>query len=71
VKDALKGGDADAIKGATSALESSLESLYNAAQQAQAGMGGNDAASAPHGEAPESDEPRQAKGKVVDAEVVD
>jgi molecular chaperone DnaK len=73
VKDALKGGDADAIKGATSALESSLEALYNAAQQAQgaAGMGGNDAASAPHGEAPESDEPRQAKGKVVDAEVVD
>jgi len=73
VKDALKSDDIDAIKGATSALEAGLQDLYNAAQQAQAGMGG-DPQGAPDMEAPEassSAEPRQAKGKVVEAEVVD
>jgi molecular chaperone DnaK len=48
-----------------------LEQLYSAAQQAQAAAGG--AAPDVDVEAPEaaSSEPRQAKGKVVEAEVVD
>ncbi|MCW1884769.1 molecular chaperone DnaK [Luteolibacter flavescens] len=74
VKDALKSDNIDAIKTSVSTLESALQDLYNAAQQAQAAAGG-----APGGapdmdvEAPESgsSEPRQAKGKVVEAEVVD
>ncbi|MBB5351118.1 molecular chaperone DnaK [Haloferula luteola] len=71
VKEALKGDDLDAIKNTTTELESALTELYNAAQQAQAAAG----AGAPQPEAaPESassDEPKPAKGKVVDAEVVD
>ena len=71
VKDALKGDDIDAIKSTTANLEAAMQDLANAAQQAQAAAGG----AAPQGdesaEAPESDEPRQAKGKVVEAEVVD
>ena len=72
VKDALKSDDIDAIKGATSTLESALQDLYNAAQQAQAAAGGSpggDVEVEP-GESGQS-EPRQAKGKVVEAEVVD
>ncbi len=72
VKDALKGGDIDAIKSSTATLESALQDLYNAAQQAQAAAGAG--ATQPEVETPEnsdSSEPRQAKGKVVDAEVVD
>ncbi len=73
VKDAMKNDDLDAIKGSTSALEAALQDLYNAAQQAQGAMGGNpqgDEADAQPGDSGSS-EPRQAKGKVVDAEVVD
>ncbi|MEK7951316.1 molecular chaperone DnaK [Luteolibacter soli] len=74
VKDALKSDNIDAIKSSVSALESALQDLYNAAQQAQAAAGGG-AGPAPDVdvESPESgpSEPRQAKGKVVEAEVVD
>jgi molecular chaperone DnaK len=76
VKDALKGDDLDKIKDTTSTLESALQDLYNAAQAAQQAAGGSgpmpeSAASTPEGDAPESSEPKPAKGKVVDAEVVD
>ncbi len=73
VKDALKGDNIDAIKGATSTLESALQDLYNAAQQAQGAMGGNPQGGDVDVEPGESgqSEPRQAKGKVVEAEVVD
>ncbi|WP_367875252.1 molecular chaperone DnaK [Luteolibacter sp. Populi] len=74
VKEALKSDNIDAIKGATSALEAALQGLYEAAQQAQGAMGGNpqggDVDVEP-GESAQSSEPRQAKGKVVEAEVVD
>jgi molecular chaperone DnaK len=71
VKDALKNDNLDAIKSSTAELEATLEQLYSAAQQAQAAAGG--AAPDVDVEAPEaaSSEPRQAKGKVVEAEVVD
>jgi molecular chaperone DnaK len=70
VKEALKNDDIAAIKSATATLESSLAELYQAAQAAQAAAG---ASATPDVEAPEgeSNEPKQAKGKVVDAEVVD
>ena len=75
VKDALKNDNIDAIKTSVSTLESALQDLYNAAQQAQAAAGGGAPGAAPDVdvEAPESgpSEPRQAKGKVVEAEVVD
>jgi molecular chaperone DnaK len=74
VKEALKGDDMDAIKGATSTLESALQGLYEAAQQAQGAMGGNPQGGdvdVEAGDAGQSSEPRQAKGKVVEAEVVD
>ena len=68
VRDALKSDDLEAIKAATTELEKTMTELYNAAQQ----MGG---AGAPPevqpAEESNSDEPRKAKGKVVDAEVVD
>jgi molecular chaperone DnaK len=72
VKGALKADDLDLIKSATEDLEKSLAELAQAAQAAGAqmpDMGGG----APDVEPAEadSDEPRQAKGKVVDAEVVD
>jgi molecular chaperone DnaK len=72
VKDALKNDNIDAIKTSVSTLESALQDLYNAAQQAQAAAGGG-AAPDMEVDAPEaaSSEPRQAKGKVVEAEVVD
>ena len=68
VREALKSDDLDAIKSATTDLEKTMTELYNAAQQ----MGG--AGAAPDVEPSNeenADEPRKAKGKVVDAEVVD
>ena len=66
LKEALKADDIDAIKSATSDLEASLQELAQAAQGAAA------AAPAPEaGGEEESSEPKQAKGKVVDAEVVE
>jgi molecular chaperone DnaK len=69
VKDAISSDDVNQINSAISDLESSLQALAQAAQQAQAG-----AAAQPDvepAEEPASSEPKQAKGKVVDAEVVD
>ena len=75
VKDAMKNDNLDAIKSSTSDLEAALQDLYNAAQQAQAAMGGNpqagDDVDVQPGDSGQSSEPRQAKGKVVEAEVVD
>jgi len=73
VKGALKADDLDLIKSTTEDLEKSLGELAQAAQAAGAqmpDMGGAAPDVEPAG-AEESDEPRQAKGKVVDAEVVD
>jgi len=75
VKEALKGDDLEQIKTTTEALESSLAELQNAAQQAQAAAGGagpmpDVQAAAPEASA-DSSEPKPAKGKVVDAEVVE
>jgi molecular chaperone DnaK len=69
VKDAIASDDVNQINSAISDLESSLQALAQAAQQTQAG-----AAAQPDvepAEEPSASEPKQAKGKVVDAEVVD
>jgi molecular chaperone DnaK len=68
VKDAITSDDLDKINTAVSELESSLAALSQAAQQAQAGAAQPDVEAAPESA---SSEPKQAKGKVVDAEVVD
>ncbi|MFC5050827.1 molecular chaperone DnaK [Rubritalea spongiae] len=75
VKEALKEDDLDKIKSSKEELEAMLQQLAQAAQAA----GGAGAAGGPMpdmgGAAPaseaESSEPKSAKGKVVDAEVVD
>jgi len=69
VKDAIASDDVEKINSASSDLENSLQALYQAAQQAQGGAAGP----APDVEPAETaaNEPKQAKGKVVDAEVVD
>ncbi len=69
VKDAITSDDFDKINTAVSDLEGSLQALSQAAQQAQAG--GAAQPEAQHPDEPSSSEPKQAKGKVVDAEVVD
>ena len=73
VREALKADDLDSIRTTSEDLQTSLTELYNAAQEvagaATEGAPG-DAEVAPAGEE-DSDEPREAKGKVVDAEVVD
>jgi molecular chaperone DnaK len=73
VRAALKSDDLEAVKKASSDLEAQLTALYNAAQQAQAAAGPGAEAPAPSGQPDEGQpgEPRQAKGKVVEAEVVD
>ncbi len=76
VKEALKADDTDQIKSSVADLEASLQELAQAAQAAGAAGGaggpmpdmGGDAADAGD-EKPA--EPKQAKGKVVDAEVVE
>ncbi len=72
VKGALKADDLDMIKSTTEDLEKSLGELAQAAQAA-AGAQMPDMGGSPDVEPAdsESSEPRQAKGKVVDAEVVD
>ncbi|MEO0018918.1 MAG: molecular chaperone DnaK, partial [Verrucomicrobiota bacterium] len=67
VKDAISSDDTDTINTAVTDLESSLQALGAAAQQAAANAQQPDVEP---GE-PTSNEPKQAKGKVVDAEVVD
>ena len=68
VKDAISSDNVDTINSAVSDLESSLQALAEAASQA-----GGGAAEQPDVDSNESEsnEPKQAKGKVVDAEVVD
>ena len=70
VKAALGADDLDGIKSATAELEASLQELAQAAQAAGAGAGGPAPEAAPAAEE-KSSEPKQAKGKVVDAEVVE
>ena len=69
VKDAIASDDVEKINSASSDLENSLQALYQAAQQAQGGAAGAAPDIEPDETAP--NEPKQAKGKVVDAEVVD
>ncbi|MEY3394289.1 MAG: molecular chaperone DnaK [Verrucomicrobiota bacterium] len=69
VRDAITSDDVDKIKTASSDLESQLQALAAAAQQAGADMGGSPDVEA--ADSSESTEPKKAKGKVVDAEVVD
>ncbi|MGB6220379.1 molecular chaperone DnaK [Haloferula sp.] len=74
LKEALKSDNLEQIKTATSTLEAALQDLAQAAQAAAGAAGANGGAATPDGEMPEdseSDEPKKAKGKVVDAEVVD
>ena len=68
VKDAISSDNTDTINAAVTDLESSLQALNAAAQQAAAA--GAQQPDVEPGE-PSSNEPKQAKGKVVDAEVVD
>ena len=68
VKDAISSDDLSTINSAVSDLEGSLQALYQAAQQAGAGAAQPDVEPAAE---QASNEPKQAKGKVVDAEVVD
>jgi molecular chaperone DnaK len=74
VKDAISSDDIDKINSAVSDLEGSLQALAEAAQQAGAAAQQPDVEPA-DGSAADSDsetsEPKKAKGKVVDAEVVD
>ena len=70
VREAISSDDVAKINAASTELESQLQALAAAAQQAGAGMGGNPDVE-PAEESNESNEPKKAKGKVVDAEVVD
>jgi molecular chaperone DnaK len=73
LREALTSDDIEVIRTTSGELESSLAELYNAAQQATGAAGGAPEAQADVESAAEEEgeEPRQAKGKVVDAEVVD
>ena len=68
MKDAISSDNVDTINSAVSDLEGSLQALAEAAQQAGAGAQQPDVEPAAESS---SNEPKQAKGKVVDAEVVD
>ncbi|PQJ28333.1 molecular chaperone DnaK [Rubritalea profundi] len=70
VKEALKEDDIDKIKSSKDELEAMLQQLAQAAQAAGGAQGAPDMGGAPAPEA-ESSEPKAAKGKVVDAEVVE
>jgi molecular chaperone DnaK len=70
VRDAISSDDVTRINAASTELEGQLQALAAAAQQAGAAMGGNPDVE-PAEEPTESNEPKKAKGKVVDAEVVD
>ena len=70
VRDAITSDDLDAINAASTELETQLQALAAAAQQAGAQMGGEPEVE-PAEASEESSEPKKAKGKVVDAEVVD
>ncbi|MFM7182136.1 MAG: molecular chaperone DnaK [Verrucomicrobiales bacterium] len=69
LKEAAAGENLDAIKSASDDLQSSLAELYNAAQAAQ--QAGGASGPAPAGDsAGDGPSEREAKGKVVEAEVV-
>jgi molecular chaperone DnaK len=68
VKDAISSDNVDTINSAVSDLEGSLQALAEAASQAGAGTQEPEVQPA---DEQASNEPKQAKGKVVDAEVVD
>ena len=70
VKEALKEDDIDKIKSSKEELEATMQQLAQAAQAAGGAQGAPDMGGAPAPEA-ESSEPKAAKGKVVDAEVVE
>jgi molecular chaperone DnaK len=70
VKDAISSDDVEKINSAVSDLEGSLQALAEAAQQAGAGAQQPDVEAAAE-DSQDSNEPKKAKGKVVDAEVVD
>ncbi len=69
VKDAISSDNVDTINSAVSDLEGSLQALAEAAQTAGAGGAQDPDVQPAEEQAP--NEPKQAKGKVVDAEVVD
>jgi molecular chaperone DnaK len=71
VRDSLKSDNHDEVKQASAELQGALQALAAAAQQA--GAPGPDAGfeRGNQDDSPGTSEPRQAKGKVVDAEVVD
>jgi molecular chaperone DnaK len=71
VKDAISSDNVDTINSAVSDLEGSLQALAEAAQKAGAGAGGTEMPDVEPAAESASNEPKQAKGKVVDAEVVD
>jgi molecular chaperone DnaK len=71
VKDALSSDDTDRVKSAVADLESQLQALYQAAQQAGAGGMGSQPEPDVQPAEESSGEPKKAKGKVVDAEVVE
>ena len=80
VREALTKDDIEEIKSTTAELETAMTELYNQAQAAAGAAGmempdmpdmGQGAAGGAAPEDDESEEPRKAKGKVVDAEVVD
>jgi len=74
VEEAIKTGDSDQIKTATDELEKLFGEIAAAAQAAGADpTAGGEGGPAPEADGEEEDEPKQAKGKVVDAdfEVVD
>jgi molecular chaperone DnaK len=73
VRDAISSDDLDKINAATNDLEGSLQALAAAAQAAMGGQAGADASASDGGEesSQDSSDPKKAKGKVVDAEVVD
>ncbi len=71
VKDAISSDNVDTINSAVSDLEGSLQALAEAAQKAGAGTGGPEMPDVEPAAESTSNEPKQAKGKVVDAEVVD
>ena len=70
VKDAIASDDVTRINSAVSDLENSLQALAQAAQQAQS-AGASTPDVEPADDESGSGEPKKAKGKVVDAEVVD
>jgi molecular chaperone DnaK len=71
VKDAISSDNVDTINSAVSDLEGSLQALAEAAQKAGASAGGAEMPDVEPAAESASNEPKQAKGKVVDAEVVD